>query len=136
MPQKPKPCRWCRNQRYAQVAAAVERGVPVSTAARAAGIHRVNVHKHVDRCPAFRRRYEQARKQGRARLSRQGRRAATDVAVSRAAPIIVAAIAAGKSRADAARAAGVNVNTANSWYRRRPDFRADVDAAQQEAAQA
>lgn len=150
MPQtKTKPpareCRHCAQPRYAQVLAAIEQGLPLSRAAAAVpNLYRENVYRHRAECPTFRKRLDRARmknarsvsEDGRrpiARLSRQGQQITTAVAIAHAQPSIVAAIVAGLSLPAAARAAGVNVNTAQSWYRRRPDFRAAVDAAQSQA---
>ena len=130
-------CRRCADERYAAVAAAVEQGVPPSAAATAAGIARLSVDRHRRSCPTFARRIERGLKRGKRALNRQGENTAASsaAAVSRAQPIIVAAIAAGANRAEAARAAGIPPATERSWHRRRPDYRAAVEQAQA-AAQA
>ena len=133
MPKTPA-CPRCADARYTAVASHVEQGLPIRQAAAAAGLHTVSIHRHRRACASYARRVARAQKRGRGAQSLQGRAnaQASAAAVERATPIIAAAVAAGASRAEAARRAGVNPATERTWYRDRPDYRAAVEAAQQE----
>lgn len=138
MPKTARPaCRRCADARYRAAAEHIEQGFPIRQAAAAAGIARLSVDRHRRSCPTFARSIERALKRGKRTLNRQGANSAVaaDAAVSRAQPIIVAALRSGASRAQAAQRAGVKPSTERSWHRRRPEYRAAVAQAQA-AAQA
>ena len=133
-------CRRCTSPQDAAVLRSVADGLPIRTAAAAAGIHHVSIHRHRRRCPKFARQLERAQRRGRGsrgkgnapKQSRQGtnKAAAASAEMQRATPIIAAAVVAGASRTEAAKRAGVNPNTERGWFRSHPTYRAAIEQAQ------
>ena len=132
-----RSCRRCSNPKYEAVLRSVAAGLPKRSAAQAADIHYVNVHRHRQSCPEFSSRLKQAEIEGRgagkaAKQSQQGSDKATASSADRqrATPIIAAAVAAGATRTEAAERAGINPSTERTWYRNRADYRAAIEQAQ------
>ena len=120
-------CARCGDQRYRAALDAVSGGLPVTRAADAAGLSRVSIYRHARECRPYGVLLGAALEQGGRRLSAPQR---LSEAPMLALPAITAAIREGASRREAARRAGVNPNTAQGWFSRRPDYRAAVSAAE------
>lgn len=130
---KPNQCRACSDERYAVLLEAVAQGLSVLQAARVADLHHTSAYRHRPRCAVFGKRLSEAERAGAKRRDSQPRRPPAHVEAAQ--PIIAAHVAAGASRAQAAKRAGVRPSDERVWMTRYPSYRDAIEHAQARARQ-